>query len=94
MEDREEITREQYIEWRQNNDQAEILRAWFNRKSHFQVDTANFFAIMFNVLEDHPGLQEDIDARYKEILLFYDKHFGINFLTKDYGDTRVLIMAY
>lgn len=90
------ISREEYLEYRVQNEQLEILKAYFNHAntSGFVLDTPNFATVMAEVLGEHPGLQEDIDKMYPAILTGFDKIFHIVFLTRTLGGERILLLAF
>lgn len=91
----EEMTRDEYIHYRQEDDQAAILAAYFGDKSGNILETNSFALCMFAAIEDDPILQKKIDYQYPLIIEYYDKLFSVNFLIKDYGpDNRVLLMIY
>jgi hypothetical protein len=92
----QKMTREQYLEYRQQDDQAAILAAYFGDKTQQELDTNNFTYLMFAAIEDDKNLKDRIDNVYPEILTYYDKLFSLNFLIKDYGGegNRILLMMY
>ena len=89
------MTREQYLQFRQNDDQAEILAAYFNHKSGENVEVGNFTYLMFAAIEDDPILQQKIDYQYNLIVEYFDKLYNINFIVKEYDENnRVLLGMY
>lgn len=77
------LDKEQYLYYRVNNEQIEILRAYFNHCTNYDIDDENFLVVMSSVLEDHPGLKEDLDKIYPEIIACFDIYFNVCFLTVD-----------
>lgn len=91
----QKMTREQYLEYRQKEDQVAILAAYFGDRTNQELDVNNFTYLMFAAIEDDPNLQIRINNTYPQILMYYDKLFNLNFLIKDYGeDNRILLMMY
>ncbi len=93
------VTREEYLQHRIESNSIEILRAYLLKITDMTfdghtVDNSLFCYIFGELLEEHPGLKEDIDKIYPEILICFDKYFHVCFLTKDIGDVRVLKMIY
>lgn len=79
----ESLDKERYLFYRVNNEQLEILRAYFNYLTQYEVDEENFKVIMGETLKIHPGLQEDLDSIYPAIIKCFDIHFNVCFLTEE-----------
>lgn len=90
------MDRNEYLKYRQEDNQAAILTAYFvERTEQPGITTENFIELMFQAIEDDRNLQERIDKMYPEILQYYDKFFSLCFLIKDYGPgNRILITMY
>lgn len=89
-----EISREDYLHYRQSDDAGQILRAYFNNQTGLFISIGDFLSVMKGVLEEHPGLEEDIDKSYPEICRCYDKALHINFLTVDMNNQRILVKMF
>ncbi len=88
------VKREEYIKHRVENDQLNILRCYFNHCSKLDVEITPFNYIMDSMMEEHPGLEEDITKNYEQILRGFDVFFQINYLVKLEDEKRVLLLAY
>lgn len=89
------MERYEYLKYREEDDQAAILAAYFSEGIGYEVSKEGFIPIMFAAIEDDSNLQERINNLYPSIVRYYDIKFCINFIIRDYGPgNRVLLTMY
>lgn len=76
------LTRELYVQYRNDGNRDEILRGYFNAVTDYDVDYGQFMLIYYQVMDDYPGLEEDISTIYPDIVKYFDKAFNLVFLTQ------------
>lgn len=86
------MERHDYLKYRDEDDQAAILTAYFSERIGYEITKENFIHIMFMAIEDDSSLTEKINSLYPSIVKYYDSKFEIVFVIKDYGPgNRVLL---
>lgn len=89
------MERHEYLKFRNEDDQAAILAAFFSERIGYEIDKESFIPIMWMAIEDDTNLQERIDNLYPLILKYYDAKFCITFIIRDYGEgDRQLLTMY
>lgn len=90
------MDRNEYIKYRQDDNQASILAGYFSERTQQPgITTTNFVELMFAAIADDNNLQARIDEMYPQIVRYYDMKFEINFIIRNYDeDNHVLLTIY